>query len=190
MNGLTYGPKKREDGKGQKNRAVAALVAAGVLFAVIQILTPFAREYSWKRFEMAPIYLLQYVLRPFALVLLGWGIVEAGKAFGVIRIWEDRTERTVRTFRVIFYMSAAILAVFAVLGLWTTIDLTYRWWQLERMMSLREDFDSSTIPQLMPWQLEGIYLFVSNHLGGAGLFLGAALGLCKVKKQDNEKVRS
>lgn len=190
MNDLMCDPRQGGDEKGQKNRAVAALVAAGVLFAVIQILTPFAREYSWKRFEMAPIYLLQYVLRPFALVLLGWGIVEAGKAFGVIRIWEDRTERTVRIFRVIFYVSAAILVVFAVLGLWTTIDLTYRWWQLERMMSLREDFDFSTIPQLMPWQLEGIYLFVSNHLGGAGLFLGAALGLCKVQKKDNEKVRS
>ncbi len=189
MNDLMCDPRQGGDEKGQKNRAVAALVAAGVLIAVIQILTPFAKEYGWKRFDITPFYLLQYVLWPFALTLLGWGIAKAGKAFGIIRIWEGHTERTVRIFQLIFYVSAAILAVFAILGLWTAVDLMYRLWQSERMMRLQESFDFSTVPQLMPWWLQSIYMqvIVIYRLGGAGLFLGAALGLFGRKKEPDRK---
>lgn len=187
INDLIYGPKKREDRKRQKIRSVAALAAACVLLAVIRALTPFAKEYAWKRFVITPMYLLQYVIRPFALVLLGWGIAEAGKAFAGIRIWEGRSQRAVRNARILFYASAVILAVFAVLGLWTAVDLIYLWWLSERMTRLQGSFDFSTAPSLMPGWLQGIYMevIVSKHLGGGGLFLGAVLGFCRIEKAGN-----
>lgn len=184
INDLIYGFKKKEDRGRQKGRAVTALAAAGMLLAVIEILTPFAKQYGWKHFELAPVYLLQYVLRPFGLVLLGWGIAEAGKVFAGIRIWESRPERVVRIVRILFYMSAAILTVFAVLALWTAVDLTYIWCLSERMMKLQGSFNSSTVPRLMPGWLQGFFMkvIVINRLSGVGLFLGGALAFCRIKK--------
>ncbi len=193
INDLIYGPKKREDKKRQKKRAVAALAAAGVLFAVIDILTPFAREYRLNSFITTPMYLLQYVLRPLALILLGWGIAEAAKAFAGIRIWEGRSQRTLKIGRIFFWMTAAILAVFAVLTLWTAIDLTYSWWMYERMRRLLEDFDSSAVPSLIPEKLRAIHfrivmrVVLLNHSGIGALFYGAALGLCRIEKEEPEK---
>lgn len=162
------------------------MAAAGVLLAVIKILSPFAQEYGRKYFEIAPMYLLQYVFRPFALVLLGWGIAEAGKAFDVIRIWEGRPQRWIRIARILFYVSVVILAVFAVLVLWTAVDLTYLWLMSERMMKQQGSFDSSTVPRLMPGQLQRIAMrvIVRSHLGDGGLFLGALPGLCRMKKEN------
>ena len=193
INDLIYGPKKRENRKRQKNRAVTALVAACVLLAVIKILAPFAEQYGSKYFELAPTYLLKFVLRPLVLVLLGWGIAEAGKAFAGIRIWEGRPQRTVKLVRIFFWAAAVILAVFVVLALWTAVDLTYLWWLSERMMRLREDFDSNAVPRLMPRELQAGYMRVVmrlvalNFFGGAGLFLGMALGLCRIEKEEKEE---
>ncbi len=193
INDLIYGPQKRENTKRQKKRAVAALIAAGVLFAVINILAPFAKQYSLKYFETTPMYLLQYVLRPFALTLLGWGIVEAGKAFAGIRIWEGRSQRTVKIGRIIFWVSAVILAVFAILTLWTAIDLTYSWWLYEQMRRLQEYTDFSTVPRLMPGKLRDIHfrvvmrLVLLNRSGIGALFFGAALGICRIEKKEPER---
>lgn len=189
INDLIYGPKKVKKGEGdrrQKVRAVAALVTAGVLFTVIRILMPFAQEYGRHYFTVTPAYLLQYVLRPFALALLGWGIAEAGWAFAGICIWEGRQQRTLRMIRICYVVSAVILTVSAVLALWTAVDMTYAWWKTARMRRLRVDFDVSAIPRLIPGWLQVTYfrIFVQFRLGSAWLFLGAVLGLCKVKKHD------
>lgn len=192
INDLIYGPQKRESAKRQKSRAVAALIAACVLFAVIDILTPFEREYRLKSLITTPMYLLQYVLRPFALILLGWGIAEAAKAFAGIRIWEGRSKRTLMIGRVCFWVSAVILAVFAVLTLWMAIDLTYLWWLYERMRRLQENFDSSAVPRLMPGKLQAIHLRVVMRLvlikssGIGALFYGAAFGICRIEKEREE----
>lgn len=190
---LIYGPKKEKKSEGsrrQKVRAVAALMTAGVLFGVIRILLPSAQEFGYRYFALGPVYLLQYVLHPFALTLLGWGIAEAGRIFAGICIWEGRQQRTLRIIRICYVVSAVILAVFAVLALWTAVDWTYDCWQLMRMRRLRAEFefDYSTIPSLVPGWIEGIYLrmIVMYRLGGAGLFLGMALSLCKVEKPDTE----
>lgn len=189
---LIYGPKKREDKKRQKCRAVAALAAACVLFAVIDILTPVEKQYRLKYFSTTPMYLLQYVLRPFALTLLGWGIAEAAKAFAGIRIWEGRSQRTLKIGRIFFWVSAVVLAVFTVLTLWTAIDLTYPWWLFERARKLRMDFDFSEVPSLMPGKLRDIHFRVvmrvvllnSSCIGA--LFYGAVLGICRIEKEREE----
>lgn len=192
INDLIYGPKKREDKKRQKKRAMVALIAACVLFAVIDILGPFEKQYRLKYFSIMPMYLLQYVLRPFALTLLGWGIAEAGKAFAGIRIWEGRSQRTLKIGRVFFWVSAVILAVFAVLTLWMAIDLTYSWWLFERARKLRTGFDSSAVPPLMPGKLRDIHFRVVmrvvliNQAGIGALFYGAALGICRIEKEREE----
>lgn len=188
---LIYGPKKtnqREGGKRQKVRAVAALATAGVLFTAIGILMPLAQEYG-RHFVTTPTYLLQYVLRPFALALLGWGIAEAGRAFADICIWKNRQRRTIRMIRICYYVSAVILAVSAVLALWSATDLTYQWWQTSRMRRLRVNFDFSTIPSLIPSWLQVIYfrMFVQFRLSSVWVFLGAALGFCRIDRHDNLK---
>ena len=48
INDLIYGPGKREGEKRQRDRAVAALTAAGVLMVAVKLLFPFAQE---KRFN-------------------------------------------------------------------------------------------------------------------------------------------
>ena len=70
INDLIYGPGKREGEKRQRDRAVAALTAAGVLMVAVKLLLPFAQEKSFKYFQVAPLFLLQYVLWPFALICL------------------------------------------------------------------------------------------------------------------------
>lgn len=189
VNDLIYGPKKKENRRSQKIRSVAALAAACALLMAIETLTPFAKQYGWKTFETAPLYLLRYVLRPLVLALFGWGIAEAGKAFAGIRLWEGRTERTVKVAHTVFYIAAVILTAFAVLALWTAVDLTYIWWLSERMMRVQGSFDSSAVPHLMPGQLQNLFLRLNvfGRLGGGALFLGAALGFCKVKKEETEK---
>lgn len=184
---LIYGPKKanlRECGKRQKVRAAAALVTAGILLTAIRILLPYAQEYGYRYFVLTPVWLLQDVLKPFVLALLGWGMAEAGEAFAGICIWKDRSQRTIRIIRICYYVAAVILAVFAVLALWTAADLSYQWWQISRARRLRENLDFSTIPRLMPWQLLSFYLkaIVLQRFVGASLFLGAALGLCRIDK--------
>ena len=192
INDLIYGPQKRENTKRQKSRAMAALVTACVLFAVIDILTPFEKQYRMKYFDTTPSYFLYYVLRPFALTLLGWGIAEAAKAFAGIRIWEGRSQRTLNIGRVFFWVSVVILAVYAVLTLWMTVDLTYSTWLFQRARKLRMDFDSSTVPPLMPGKLQIIHLRVVmrlvliNHAGIGALFYGAALGICRIEKEREE----
>lgn len=184
VNDLIYGPKKRENRRRQKIRAAAALGAACALLITIEILTPLAKRYGWETFELAPFYLLRYVLRPLALALFGWGIAEAGKAFAGICLWKGRTERTVRAVRIVFYIATVILTAFAVLALWSAIDLTYIWWLSERMLKEQGSFDSSAVPHLMPGQLQNLFLRLNvfGRFGGGALFLGAALGLCKVTK--------
>ena len=105
VNDLIYGPKKKENRRGQKIRSAAAFAAACTLLVAIEILTPFAKQYGWKNFEIAPLYLLRYVLRPLVLALFGWGIAEAAEAFAGIRLWEGRTERIVKAVRIVFLYS-------------------------------------------------------------------------------------
>lgn len=181
INDLIYGPKKKENKKRQKKRAVAALAAAGVLLVAIRILLPYAQEFAYHYFALEPVWLLQYVLQPFVLVLLGWGIAEAGKAFADICIWKDRKQRTIRIIRICYYITVVILTVSAVLALCTAVDLTYVWWKLVQTRKAQENFDHSAI-WVVTYYLKAAML---DRLGGAGLFLGAALGLCKVKKQDS-----
>lgn len=173
----------------KKIRSVAAIAVACALLTAIEILTPFAKRYGWERFEIAPLYLLRYVIRPLVLALLGWGIAEAAKAFAGIRLWEGRTERTVRAARIVYCIAAVILTVFAVWALWMAADLTYIWWLSERMLKAHGSFDSSAVPHLIPGQLQNLFLrlIVFYRLGGGALFLGAALGFCKVKKEETEK---
>lgn len=186
---LIYGPKKGKKGEGsrrQKARAVAALVTAGMLLIAIRILMPYAQEYGRHYFMVTPAYLLQYVLCPFALALLGWGIAEAGWAFAGICIWEGRQRRTLRIIRICYYITVVILTVSAALALWTAADMTYAWWKIARMRRLRVDFDHSTIPRLIPGWLQMIHfrIFAQFRLGGAWLFLGAAFSLCKIESKE------
>lgn len=185
VNDLIYGSKKKENRRRQKIRSVAALGTACALLTAIEILTPFVKQYGWERFETAPLYLLRYVLRPLVLALLGWGIAEAAKAFTGIRLWEGRTERTAKAVRIVFCIAAVILTAFAVLALWTAVDLTYIWWLSERTLKVQGSFDSSAVPHLMPGQLQNLFLRLNvfGRLGGGALFLGAALGFCNVKKE-------
>lgn len=193
INDLIYGPQKRENRKGQKKRAVAALIVACVLFAVIDILAPFEQQYRMKYFDTTPMYLLQYVLRPSALILLGWGIAEAGKAFAGIRIWEGRSQRTLKIGRIFFCMTVIILAVYAVLTLWKAVDLMYSTWLFQRARKLQMDFDSSAVPPLIPEKLWVIHfrvvmrLVLFNRSGIGALFYGAALGLCRIEKEEPER---
>ena len=184
---LIYGPKKKENRQKQKIRAVAALVAAGVLLAAIRILQPFAQEYGYYYFEMAPAMLLQYVLKPLTLALLGWGIAEAGKAFADLCIWKNRQQRTIRIIRICYYVTAVILAVSVVMALWTAAELMYVWWKTSQMKS-QENFDYGAISLgIQDWVVSRyMRVIVINRLGGAGLFLGMALSLCKVKQPDPE----
>lgn len=196
INDLIYGPKKRENRTRQKSRAVAALMAAGVLLAVLNILLSLAEQYKLKYLITTPSYLLQFVLRPTALTLLGWGIAEAGKAYAGIRIWEGRSQRTLKIGRVFFWVLTVILAVFAVLTLWTAIDLTYSWWLVERMRRSQEEFDSSAIPRLMPGKLQTIHfrvvmrLVLINSSCIGALFYGAALGFCRIEKVPEEEAEN
>ena len=185
VNDLIYGPKKKENRRGQKIRSAAAFAAACTLLVAIEILTPCAKQYGWKNFEIAPLYLLRYVLRPLVLALFGWGIAEAAEAFAGIRLWEGRTERTVKAVRIVFCIAAVILTAFAVLALWTAVDLMYIWWLSERTLKVQGSFDSSAAPHLMPGQLQNLFLRLNvfGRLGGGALFLGAALGFCNVKKE-------
>lgn len=188
INDLIYGPKKKENNQRQKFGAVAALVTAGVLLAAIRILQPFAQEYGYHYFDMAPAMLLQYVLKPLTLALLGWGIAEAGKAFADICIWKNRQRRTIRIIRICYYVTAVILAVSVVMALWTAVDLVYVWWKSAQMRGLEWSFDFSTVLSGIPGWVVDHYMraIVINRLGGAGLFLGMALSLCKVKQPDPE----
>lgn len=180
INDLIYGPKKKENKERQKKRAVAALATAGVLLAAIRILLPYAQEFAYHYFSWGPVGLLQYVLQPFALALLGWGIAEAGKAFADICIWKDKKQRTIRIIRICYYITVVILAVSAVLALCTAVDLTYVWWKLVQTRKSEGNFDHSSI-WVVTFYLKAVML---DRLGGAGLFLGAALGLCKVNRQE------
>lgn len=186
INDLIYGSKKKENRKRRKREALLALAAAGVLQIVIIVLSPLAKEYAWENFEMAPIYLMRYVLQPFGLTLLGWGIAEAAKTFGGIRIWEGKADRLLKAGRVLFYVSAVCLAVFTVLALWTGADMVYIWYLSERMMRLQGEFSSSTVSHLMPGQLQNIFLRVTMLYGAKGfcLFLGAALAFCRMEKEE------
>lgn len=143
VNDLIYGPKKDEGDRRQKVRAVAALVTACVLLAAIRILLPFAQEFAYRYFAPEPLWLLQYVLQPFVLVLLGWGIAEAGEAFAGICIWKNRKQRTIRMIRICYYVTAVILAVSAVLALCTAVELTYMWWKLVQTRKSQGSFDHS-----------------------------------------------
>lgn len=190
VNDLIYGPKKKENRRRQKIRSAAALAAACTLLVAIEILTPFAKQYGWKNFEIAPLYLLRYVLRPLVLALFGWGIAEAAEAFAGIRLWEGRTKRTVKAAQIVFWVSAAILTVFATWALWMAADLTYIWRLLERMLEEQGTFDYAAVPHLMPGKLQNLFmrLIVYYRLGGVALFLGAALGFCKVKKTEKAEL--
>lgn len=185
---LIYGPKKKENKLNQKKRAVAVLVTAGVLLAVIRILQPFAQKYGYYYFEMAPTMLLQYVLKPLTLALLGWGIAEAGKAFADICIWKNRQQRTVRIIRICYYVAAVILAVSALMALCTAAELIYVWWKTSQM-KLQESFDYTAISLgIQDWVISCyMRVIVINRLGGAGLFLGMALSLCKVNKIEKKE---
>lgn len=185
VNDLIYGPKKKENRRSQKIRSVAAIAAACALLTAIEILTPFAKRYGWERFEIAPLYLLRYVLRPLVLALLGWGIAEAAKVFTGIRLWEGRMERTIKAERIVFCIAAVILTLFTVLALWTAVDLTYIWWLSERMLKAQGSFDSSAVPHLMPGQLQNLFLRLNvfGRFGGGALFRGAAGGFCMVTKE-------
>lgn len=192
VSGLIYGPQKKENTKRQKVRAVISLAAAGALQILVSVLMPYAKQYQFRYFETAPFYLLRYVLQPFVFVVFGWGMAEAGKAFAGLRIWEGRPQRMVRIAHILFYVSAVILAVFAVLSLWTAVDLTYLWWQSERMVRLHGAFDSSLVPHLMPGWLQSIFLritllYFANSLNGICLFWGAALSFFRIKREESDR---
>lgn len=78
------------------------------------------------------------------------------------------------------------------LALWTAIDLTYLWWMSERMMRSQGNFDSSAVPRLMPGKLQAGYMRIAvravalNRSGIGAQFLGAALGICRIKKEREE----
>lgn len=184
-----HDPKKEENPKRQKVRAVVSLAAAVALLILISVLTPFAKQYQSRYFEMAPLYLLRYVLQPFAFVLFGWGVVEAGRAFAGLRIWEDIPKRTIRNACILFYVLAACLVLAAVLTLWTGADMVYMWYLAERAMRLQGSFESSSVPHLMPDRLRGIFLritivYCANILNGICLLWGAALNVFRIKKEE------
>lgn len=186
VNDLIYGPKKKENRKQQKVRSVVVMAVACVLLAAVEILVPFARQYSWRNFQIAPLYLLRYVLQPFGQALFGWGTVEAVRAYAGIRIWEGKTERTIKTARVVFRVTAVILSVLAALAVWMAVELTYLWCLSEHMMRVQGSFDSSTVPHLMPGQLQNLFLRVSvfHRFGGVFLLPGAVLGFFRVEQEE------
>lgn len=167
INDLIYGPKKKENREKRKITSVIILIAAVILQAAIAILTPRAREYAWKRFVTYPMYFLHYVLRPFAGVLLGWGIVEVVRELSGFRIWSGKPRRIIRFAQIMFYMVAAFLAAAAVVTLLVGLGV---------------------VPE--PFQKVFIYFFFNvNEFAGGYLFLvlGVALAFFRTKKEEPSK---
>lgn len=185
-----YGFQVRGSRKKKKVTTAVALFSAFTLLAVAAVLTPLAREYGWKEFVLEPMYLLRYVLRPFAMALLGWAAVETVRELSGIRIWEQKSERTRRTVRIVFYMLAVCMAVTALLTLWLGVEMAYQWYLPGKMMREQGFFNSSTAPHLMPERLvSGILYFYAIYLDGIGMFggccfvLGAALSFLRIEKE-------
>lgn len=194
INDLIYGLKKREKRKKEQLRAVVVLAIAVMLNVLIAILTPLAREYGWNQFVTEPMFLLRYVLRPFAMALLGWSIAETGKELAGIPIWDRKPEKIRKIVRNVFYVLAGCLTVAAILTLWLGVETLHQWYFLEKMMSEQGYFDSSMVPHLMPERLaSGILYFYVRYLDGLGIFggvcffLGAALAFCRGEKKESGK---
>lgn len=194
INDLIYGPRKKADRGKKKITLAIVLAAAVVLQAAIAVLTPLAREYGWKRFVVEPMYLLQYVLRPFAMMFFGWAVVEAGRELVGIRVWEKKPEKIQRIVRFVSYVLAVCLAVAAVLTLWLGAEMAYQCCLLEQMRNRQGYFDSSTVPHLMPgWLVYGILYFYVLCLdrigifGGTWFFLSAALAFCRIEKKEKSE---
>lgn len=180
--------------KKQKLAAIIELSMAMVLNAVVVLLTPLARDYGWKQFMTEPMYLLRYVLRPFAMALLGWAVVETCREFAGIRIWDGKSEKTRKTVRTVFYVLMGCLAIAAVLTLWLGAKMAYQWYFSEKIMNTQGSFDSSTVPHLMPERLSYwilyFYVFCLDRFGvfgGVCFFLGAASAFCRIEKGEAEK---
>lgn len=190
INDLIYGYKKRENRKKEKVRAVITLLAALLLQAVIAALMPLAREYGWKQLAPEPMYLLRYVLRPFAMALFGWAVMEAGRELAEIHLWDGRSEKTRKIVSTVFYVLAGCMAVAAVMTLWLGVEMAYQWYLSGKMLSEQGFFSSSAVPHLMPgWLVSGIlyvyvlYLGDMGIFGGAWFFLGAALAFFRIEKR-------
>lgn len=181
-----------ESGKRGKKPGVIALVIAMVMQAAVVILMPFAKQYAQEQFRAEPMYLLRYVLRPFAQVLFGWAIVEAGRELIGIRIWEGKPESTRRIVRVVFYVLAVCLTVAAVLTLWMGAETAYQYYLQELSRIRSGSVTASMSSHIISDQLGYLILFYYIDLDRMGfdnvfLLLGAALAVCRVKKEKSEK---
>lgn len=185
---------KMERARIKKVTAIFALVIAVALQVTAAVLMPAAREYEWKRFVLEPMYLLRYVLRPFAMALLGWAVVETCREFAGIHIWDGKSEKTRKTVRTVFYVLMGCLAIAAVLTLWLGAEMAYQWYLSEKITNIQGSFDSSTAPHLMPerlfyWILYFYVLYLDRFgiFDGVWFFLGAAAVFCRIEKGEVEK---
>lgn len=185
---------KMERARTKRVTVIFVLVIAVALQAAVVLLTPAAKEYGWKQFFLEPMFLLRYVLRPFACVLFGWAVVEAAREFVGIRIWDGKSEKTRKTVRTVFYVLVGCLAIAAVLTLWLGVEMAYQWYLAEKMMREQGCFNSSAVFHLMPERLVSwiLYFDVScldgiGIFGGVYCFLGAALDFCRIDKGKLEK---
>lgn len=180
----------------QKRKATVTvlLLTALVLQAVSAVLTPLARQYAQRWFVSEPMYLLQYVVRPVAMVLLGLAVVEAVRELMQIRIWSGKADKSRKIARVVFYVLAVCLSVAALSTLWMGVEMAYQWYFSGGMRGVQGSFEVSTVSHLMPEQLfYGILYFNILYLDRFGIFsgvyffLGAALAFCRIEKEESPK---
>lgn len=178
----------------RKVTVAVLLIIALALQAVEAILMPQARQYAQEWFVSQPVYLLQYVVRPAAIVLLGLAVVEAVRELVGIRIWSGKSDKSREIVRIVFYVLAVCLSVAALLTLWMGVEMLYQWYLLAGMLRAEGSFDLSTLPHLMPEQLfyrilhfNVLYLDRLGIFGGVCFFLGAAVAFCRMEKGESEK---
>lgn len=179
---LIYGLKKKEDRRKQKVTAVMILATAIIMLVVIALLTP-AADYAKKRFVPYPKFLLYVTLRPIALTLLGWGLIET-----VMELFEIPVKRAVhRKFaRFAYYVLLVCVVALFFITLWMGADMVWEWYMSEQIMRVQNEFSSADIPHLIPLAIEKIvfeaYVFGNGAETWYCPLLGAAFAACKKVK--------
>ena len=182
VNDLIYGLKKKENRRKQKVGAVMILATAIIMLSVIALLTP-AAEYAWKRFVVYPKSLLYITLRPIALMLFGWGLVET-----VMELFEIPVKKAAyRKFaHFAYYVLLVCVAVLVFIVLWVGVDMVWEWYMWDKFKKAQKSFSSSDIPSLIPPTIEEIvfraYVFGNGAEAWYCPLLGAAIAACRKMK--------
>lgn len=183
VNDLIYGLKKKENRRRQKMTAVIILAAAIIILVAIALLEPAARHYAQVHFAVYPNVLLHLTLRPIALTLFGWGLVETVmELFGISM--DQLKYRRPACFA--YYVLFVCVSVLFLVTLWMGVHMAWSWYMEERIRQLRDSFSSSDIPRLIPLALEkavvDVYLFSNGAETWYCPLLGAAFAACRKMK--------